>query len=281
MFIRVDLPAPFSPSSAWTSPSRRSKLTSSFATVPGKRFVMCSISRTTGRSGMRAIIVWPPHGRKPLGGQACRRDSALRARDLEVAVGDLLRDVVELGDQGVAIGRVRADLAVADAVVRDVVQRVAPTFEVAVDDLLDRVEHRDVDLLRGAREDVGAEERLVVVDPDAPGVALVRRLEGAETAAARRGEDDLRAPAELGERDLLALRLVDEVLRVALDHADLRDGRLGARLVAREERHDRRHLLAADRAHDPALGDGRSRDAGEVAALLLGEDQPARVRRFA
>src|SRR6187401_231501 len=155
MFIRVDLPAPFSPSSAWTSPSRRSKLTSSFATVPGKRFVMCSISRTTGRSGMRAIIVWPPHGRKPLGGQACRRDSALRARDLEVAVGDLLRDVVELGDQGVAIGRVRADLAVADAVVRDVVQRVAPTFEVAVDDLLDRVEHRDVDLLRGAREDVG------------------------------------------------------------------------------------------------------------------------------
>ena len=36
MFESVDLPAPFSPSSACTSPSAASKWTPSFATTPGK-----------------------------------------------------------------------------------------------------------------------------------------------------------------------------------------------------------------------------------------------------
>ena len=44
MFMSVDLPAPFSPSSAWTSPARRSKSTSSLATMPGKRLTMPRIS---------------------------------------------------------------------------------------------------------------------------------------------------------------------------------------------------------------------------------------------
>jgi hypothetical protein len=35
MLISVVLPAPFSPSSAWTSPRRRSKSIASLATVPG------------------------------------------------------------------------------------------------------------------------------------------------------------------------------------------------------------------------------------------------------
>ena len=56
MFISVDLPAPFSPRSACTSPSMRSKLTSSFATIPGKRFVMLRISSTWARADIRAII---------------------------------------------------------------------------------------------------------------------------------------------------------------------------------------------------------------------------------
>src|SRR5436309_10366308 len=50
MFISVDLPAPFSPSSAWTSPRRRSKSTRSSATTPGNRFVMPRISRTVAAS---------------------------------------------------------------------------------------------------------------------------------------------------------------------------------------------------------------------------------------
>src|SRR5437870_409727 len=40
MFESVDLPAPFSPSRACTSPSAASKSTRSFATTPGKRLVI-------------------------------------------------------------------------------------------------------------------------------------------------------------------------------------------------------------------------------------------------
>src|SRR6185437_1569125 len=49
MFESVDLPAPFSPSSACTSPSAASKWTPSFATTPGNRFVM-------SRSSTAAVI---------------------------------------------------------------------------------------------------------------------------------------------------------------------------------------------------------------------------------
>src|SRR2546428_2838946 len=45
MFISVDLPAPFSPSRACTSPGRRSKSIPSLATTPGKRFVIDRSSR--------------------------------------------------------------------------------------------------------------------------------------------------------------------------------------------------------------------------------------------
>src|SRR3989442_13324599 len=49
--MSVDLPAPFSPTSACTSPRRRSTVTSSLATTPGNRFVMCS--RTTSGAPSR------------------------------------------------------------------------------------------------------------------------------------------------------------------------------------------------------------------------------------
>src|SRR5437763_15667399 len=38
MFINVDLPAPFSPTSAWISPARTSKSTASRARTPGNDF---------------------------------------------------------------------------------------------------------------------------------------------------------------------------------------------------------------------------------------------------
>ena len=56
---------------------------------------------------------------------------------------------------------------------------------------------------------------LVGVDADGLDVLLLGRVERAEAALARDREDDLRALVDLVERDLLALRLVDEVLRVA------------------------------------------------------------------
>src|SRR5689334_20776688 len=47
MFISVDLPAPFSPRSACTSPRRTSNDTSSLATTPGNSLRMPRISRTS------------------------------------------------------------------------------------------------------------------------------------------------------------------------------------------------------------------------------------------
>src|SRR6476646_10587393 len=43
--MSVDLPAPFSPTSAWISPSLRSKVTPSKAFTPGKDFVISVIVR--------------------------------------------------------------------------------------------------------------------------------------------------------------------------------------------------------------------------------------------
>src|SRR6478736_6627521 len=49
MFESVLLPAPFSPSSAWTSPAAASKSTASLATTPGKRFVIPRIATAASR----------------------------------------------------------------------------------------------------------------------------------------------------------------------------------------------------------------------------------------
>src|SRR6056297_4316975 len=48
MWTSVVLPAPFSPSSACTSPRLTVRSTASFATTPGKRLVTARISRTGG-----------------------------------------------------------------------------------------------------------------------------------------------------------------------------------------------------------------------------------------
>src|SRR5215218_8929866 len=48
MFESVLLPAPFSPSRACTSPAAASKSTHSFATTPGKRFVIPRMSTAGG-----------------------------------------------------------------------------------------------------------------------------------------------------------------------------------------------------------------------------------------
>jgi hypothetical protein len=77
----------------------------------------------------------------------------------------------------------------------------------------DRLTDANVDLLRGAGEDVVPQEALVVVDAEAP-LLLLRALERTEPAAAGDLEDDVGVLAHLLERDFLALVLRDEVLRV-------------------------------------------------------------------
>src|SRR5579871_2952548 len=63
MFESVDFPAPFSPSSACTSPSAASKSTPSFATTPGNRFVMFRSSTAAAMTGVWAGPRGPAHGR--------------------------------------------------------------------------------------------------------------------------------------------------------------------------------------------------------------------------
>src|SRR5690349_16588833 len=55
IFISVDFPAPFSPTSACTSPARKSSVTPSSARTPGKLFPMSRISRRGAVS--RAVLL--------------------------------------------------------------------------------------------------------------------------------------------------------------------------------------------------------------------------------
>src|SRR6187431_258843 len=90
MFMRVDLPAPFSPSRACTSPLRRSKSTPSFATTPGNRLVM-PLSSRRGASAM--------DGRSVRGGTSPPLTAAFlsdRVGDLDFPVQDLLLVLVDL-----------------------------------------------------------------------------------------------------------------------------------------------------------------------------------------
>ena len=52
IFRMVDLPAPFSPSSAWTSPGRTSRLTPSRARTPPKCFDTSVMRTASGRAGV-------------------------------------------------------------------------------------------------------------------------------------------------------------------------------------------------------------------------------------
>src|SRR6266446_3212118 len=98
MFISVDLPAPFSPSSAWTSPGKRSKSIPSLATTPGKRFVIDRSSRI-GPSFIRSHSMAAREGRNrraaPLGAPTL----LLRGRD-DLPGRDELLDRVHLLDDG-------------------------------------------------------------------------------------------------------------------------------------------------------------------------------------
>ena len=64
MFIRVLLPAPFSPRRAWISPGLMSRSMPSLATTPGKRLVMPRISRLgAAAAATSGSIVMPPLAR--------------------------------------------------------------------------------------------------------------------------------------------------------------------------------------------------------------------------
>src|SRR5689334_492642 len=71
--MSVDLPAPFSPMSAWISPGNSRKSTPSRATTPGKIFLMPVI--------FNCSAMWAPFsGGPPVSGRPTGRDSVLTGR---------------------------------------------------------------------------------------------------------------------------------------------------------------------------------------------------------
>src|SRR4029079_19656691 len=133
--MRWDLPAPFSPRRAWTSPARRSKSTPSLATMRPKRFVMARSSSAASMGGR----VWSP----------VLRPAADRVRRRDRSVEDLLLDLLDLVR---VLRTVRAYLADPAAGRRQARDHVAAALVRVVLHGLDRVEDGDVDLLQRARD---------------------------------------------------------------------------------------------------------------------------------
>src|SRR5215471_2613814 len=159
MLIRVDLPAPFSPSRQSTSPCRTVTLTRSLAMTPGNCFVMLTSSMAGTRSGDCVPATPTPSrcGRR----LAVRRYERLhlgqgrRHRHLELARDDLLlRSLDLIPDAGRDVCRLKER----DAAVREV-QVVAVVAVGAVLDVLDRlgVRVREVPQLRGEQDMLGVD----------------------------------------------------------------------------------------------------------------------------
>src|SRR3954447_8599342 len=260
MFISVDLPAPFSPSSACTSPRRTSRSTLSFATIPGNRFVIPRNSRTGGSSAIRrdsmeaGRAASSVRSRRKEEGAPCGAPSVKRMRcglqrggRVDLARDDQLLDPVHLLDERGAVA-LRADLADVLAAVLQVEDEVGAGLQGAgLGQLEEGVDGR-VDALHARRQDVRAEVALVGVDADAPLALRLRGVEGAEATATGDLEDDVRALGDLLQGQLLALRRGRrrELVRVVDQDLDLRVGLAGARAIAGDPVVDRRDLLSAD-----------------------------------
>src|SRR5918999_1332187 len=102
ILTNVDFPAPFSPTSACTSPRRSSTPTPSSAVTPAKRLVMPSILRTTSVIAPLCPVVRRGGGsRSALRADSVRlRDELLRVGLVEEAVGedDLLLERLPLAE---------------------------------------------------------------------------------------------------------------------------------------------------------------------------------------
>src|SRR6478752_1820221 len=124
MFISVDLPAPFSPSSACTSPSSSSKSTWSLASTPGNCFVIPRSSRTgVPGIGRDSFTETEEAGTGPASPMVRRTVPLLElGRHLDLAGLDLRLQLREL--RLVGRGDLRADLAKRDAAVLEIEDEV-------------------------------------------------------------------------------------------------------------------------------------------------------------
>src|SRR5436305_2184293 len=195
MFISVDLPAPFSPRSAWISPGSTTRSMWSLATRSPKRLVMPRSSSLRASSQRVAECRRPPTGaggRRAASLRLCRRDH------LHLTADDVL---LELGQLALQVGRHLAvelvEVGQLDAVVGERADGTTTALQRAVGRLQHRVLYRVGDVLHDGRQEhravlLGA-LAAVLVDPD-DGVltgALLGTGRGAEAGAARHRHDDV------------------------------------------------------------------------------------------
>ena len=245
--MSVDLPAPFSPSSACTSPSPQVEVD---RVVGDERAEPlrdpAELERQIGARARGTRIVQAGRPPRLLSFIGLVGILTLPAFICLMSAFDLDPDVVRYG---------AVDALDAGALLVDAEQEIVAAAELVVHDLADDVDDRDVDALgRRGEQLLGADlQRLVGVDADPPVALVARRVDGAEAALARDLEDDVRALCDLLLGEALALVLRDEVAGIAVEQLDARVGRLRAVLEAGDVPVDRRDRDAAD-ARDDLLG---------------------------
>src|SRR6478609_7567415 len=204
MFESVLFPAPFSPSSACTSPGAASKSTASFASTPGKRFVIPRIETAGEAPGSPAPLS------SGTGFGACCPTRLARRLDVGDGPDDALHEPLHRVERADAGFRVRVEaLALRDLqLARLVVDRPAERVPLAGQDLLLLRGDRGLRLRRHLRaEGREAGEAVLdraVIEAGLPGPGH-RRLDAAQVVRApvvdRRGQPLLR-------RELLCVRVV-------------------------------------------------------------------------
>src|ERR1035437_2581168 len=308
MFIRVVLPAPFSPRRAWISPRRTSRSMLSLATTPGYRLVIPRISSAgafpRASSSVMVSSIDPrssecneraaPSWRDPLGNVTNATDSRLLATP-GTALGGAGRKSTGLhsGQSGVQLAldiSRECDVGVvergdADALIGSV-ERLDATLGGSAGDRFDRLVHRARKMLLGRSDDAlvrgGVGQILVDVHADGEDVCGAGGVEGGITGATGDWEEDVDALLwdELAREGLAPGRVavcLGQVPGREERGLDLDAGlvRGGAQLEALHVADDGRVVVdTTDRADDACLADGGCDDAGEVTRLILLELDP-------
>src|SRR3990170_930480 len=210
MFMSVDLPAPFSPSSAWISPARTSRSMPSLAMTPGYRLVMPRISSSGGPAplsdaGCRSVEVLTQVTRCRICDERANRIDR-PARPLRQLT--LSRSGAGIRFAGVAEAGWLAGIEIPSGHLRERI--VEETLRLVVDEVGKLVERRQADaLVVGTVEDVAAPRLTTTGRHDGVGDGLGQLLLGA-------GDDALGAvrggqPLVDVDADAVDARLLDRL----------------------------------------------------------------------
>src|SRR6266446_835408 len=265
MCISVVFPAPFSPRSAWISPTPSWKSTCSFATTPGKRLVIPCISNAKVMCVPRLTV------------QGLPRHSSLNRTRLQDS-GDLLQPhlySLRNGTLSVVEGR-QANTVVAG------VKHLPATLERALDGHFDRPIDRVVDAFHGARKQlVGAfglalfkrGQVFILIHSDDPRTGLGCSENSPRAGGAATTENHISPLVHLRQRRRFPTRWIRKTVDVHAQELARSADMFSTSFIALAEPDHRRDFYASDHANGVCLGHHASQCPGEKARLVLGEGQ--------